>query len=111
MVVSFVAIVKVQAARASCDLIRYWHGRCCFRTRGHLMPNAQKRSMPYATPQSHAIPEEKEIREGQPGHQGARPDRVTRQENDHPNQLDKGGGTKEAFENDGKGGRASHAGE
>ena len=51
-------------------------------------------AMPYGNPQSPAIPKQE-------------PDPVSappkRQPNDHPNQMDKGSGTKQAFENEGAG--------
>jgi hypothetical protein len=61
------------------------------------MPN---NAMPYENSQKPAIPNQKQT-------QSADAEPVKRQPNDHPNQLDKGAGTKEAFENEGEGSRSA----
>jgi hypothetical protein len=61
------------------------------------MPN---NAMPYENTQSPAIPNQKQTQsKGEPA--------VKRQPNDHPNQMDKGSGTKQAFENEGEGSRSA----
>jgi hypothetical protein len=67
------------------------------------MPN---NAMPYENAQSPAIPNQKQ---GQAQKSGAKAEQTppAREPNDHPNQMDKGSGTKEAFENEGEGSRSA----
>jgi hypothetical protein len=61
------------------------------------MPN---NAMPHENMQSPAIPKQNQSQSNsQPT--------VKRQPNDHPNPMDKGSGTKEAFENEGEGSRSA----
>ncbi len=83
-----------------------WHTDCLVGRRRscHARPsqysatNSQKPAIPNQGSNATGAP-----RTGGEGSQGA----VKRQPNDHPNQLDKGAGVKEAFENEGEGSRSA----
>jgi hypothetical protein len=70
------------------------------------MPN---NAMPYQNNQSPAIPSQKQSQGDKSGANAAnaKGEPVKREPNDHPNQMDKGSGTKEAFENEGEGSRSA----